>query len=417
MNLQLTQLDIASLSAFASFIAILLGMLLAGFWYVQRIAALGLWACAYTLGGLATAAGLWANASGYVLIALFCQVAGFVACGLVWAAARYFHGRDASAAEIAAGGGIWLAAFAILPGGMKLDVAFVLGALIIAAYATLVVGELWRERRRALRRRWIVFAIPSLYGFVLMMPVLIGGAMRLHNDADSIGPVWMAAFAVELVLHAIATVFFIFMIVTERILLVHKEAALTDSLTGLFNRRGFAEAGVRLVAREEASRGFVTIMICDLDHFKSVNDQYGHLAGDEVLRLFAKTMRANLRAGDLVARVGGEEFAVALACSMEEAILAASRVREAYEFSGIAIDGRPISTTVSIGLAGGEAGIPIEALIAAADAALYRAKRLGRNRIEIATLDSIAMSKTPVGYSGNESARQAGPVVSMKEIV
>lgn len=416
MNLQFIQIDIVSLSAFASFIAILLGALLAGFWYHQRISALGLWAGAYMLGGLATAAGLWASASGHWLIALLSQMAGFVACGLIWAAARYFHGRDASVLEIAAGGGVWLAAFAILPGGLKPDIAFVLGALIIATYAALVIGELWRERRRALRRRWIIFAIPSLYGFVLMLPVLIGGAMRLHGGADSIGSLWMAAFAVELVLHAIATVFFIFMIVTERILLIHKEAAVTDSLTGLFNRRGFAEAGVRLVAREEASRGFVTIMICDLDHFKAVNDQYGHLAGDEVLCLFARTMCANLRAGDLVARVGGEEFAAALACSLEDAALAAGRVREAYELAGIAIDGQPISTTVSIGLAGGAAGIPIEALIAAADRALYRAKRLGRNRIEIAAPESIVMPKSPIAFGGDAPARQAAHVVSSKEM-
>lgn len=416
MRLQLTQLDIASLSAFASFIAILLGALLAGFWYYQRIAALGLWACAYLLGGVATGMSIWASESGFWLVALPSQVAGFVACGLVWAAARYFHGRDASPIEIAAGGGLWLAAFALAPSGLKPDVAFMLGAAIIVIYAALVIGELWRERRRALRRRWIVFAVPSLYGFVLMLPVLIGGAMRLYGNTDSIGSVWMAAFAIGLVLHAIATVFFILLIVSERILLIHKEAAVTDALTGLFNRRGFAEAGVRLVAREEGNRGFVAIMICDLDHFKAINDQYGHLAGDEVLRLFARTLRTNLRAGDLVARVGGEEFAAALACSLEDAAQAADRVREAYEFAGIAVDGHPISTTASIGLAGGPAGVPIETLIAAADKALYRAKRLGRNRIEIAEPDSVAVPKMQIAFGRDAPARQAAPVVSSKEI-
>jgi len=92
----------------------------------------------------------------------------------------------------------------------------------------------------------------------------------------------------------------------------------------------------------------------------------------------------SLRISDLSGRIGGEEFAALLPCSLEEAVIAAERVREAFEQSGIAVEDGPVDTTVSIGVAGGPAGTELEVLLAAADTALYQAKRAGRNRVEAA---------------------------------
>jgi diguanylate cyclase (GGDEF)-like protein len=125
-------------------------------------------------------------------------------------------------------------------------------------------------------------------------------------------------------------------------------------------------------------------MIFDIDHFKSINDRFGHPAGDEILKLFATVVVNNLRISDLSGRIGGEEFAALLPCALEEGVLVAERIREAFEASGIVCEEGPVDTTVSIGVAGGPAGTELEVLLAAADTVLYQAKRGGRNRVEAA---------------------------------
>jgi diguanylate cyclase (GGDEF)-like protein len=220
-------------------------------------------------------------------------------------------------------------------------------------------------------------------GFVLMLPILLGDIFH-PQDGKFSGSIWVTMFAIELVLYAVGTVFLIFMLVSERTVTAHKTAASMDPLTGMFNRRGFAEATSRVIEREAHSGRPVTVMIFDIDHFKSINDRFGHPAGDEILKLFSAVVVNTLRISDLSGRIGGEEFAALLPCPLEEAVVAAERVREAFEASGIVDETGPVDTTVSIGVAGGPAGTELEVLLAAADTALYQAKRSGRNRVEVA---------------------------------
>ena len=144
------------------------------------------------------------------------------------------------------------------------------------------------------------------------------------------GSVWVTVFAVELVLYAVGTVFVIFMLVSERTVTAHKTAASMDPLTGMFNRRGFAEATSRVIEREANAGRPATVLIFDIDHFKSINDRFGHPAGDEILKLFATVVVNTLRITDLSGRIGGEEFAALLPCSLEDGVIAAERVREAF---------------------------------------------------------------------------------------
>jgi diguanylate cyclase (GGDEF)-like protein len=120
----------------------------------------------------------------------------------------------------------------------------------------------------------------------------------------------------------------------------------------------------------------------DLDHFKSINDRFGHSAGDEVLRLFARVTRASTRTNDIIARFGGEEFVAIVPGGLEIAQKIGERVRAAFENAGAIVESHPIAATVSIGAAASnDATLPLDALIARADAALYRAKHEGRNRV------------------------------------
>ena len=160
--------------------------------------------------------------------------------------------------------------------------------------------------------------------------------------------------------------------------------ATRDMLTDLSNRRVMWEAGTQRIAAQDRDGGDVALILLDIDHFKQVNDRWGHPAGDVVLATVANRIRAAVRPGDLVGRVGGEEFMILLApTSPVSAIDIAERVRSAVERTPFVLaDGREIRCTISVGCSQTEAGRTCwEKLIAQADAALYAAKDGGRNRV------------------------------------
>lgn len=181
----------------------------------------------------------------------------------------------------------------------------------------------------------------------------------------------------------------VFQDITERKRMEQRliELASTDELTGLPNRRHFVEALEREHARIRRFGKSAVLLMLDLDHFKRINDQYGHAAGDAVLVAFAETLRQHLRRTDLAGRLGGEEFAVLLPeTEVEAACVLAERLREAVAGRAVEIEGiGAIGVTVSLGLARlGVLDARPEAALARADAALYRAKQGGRNRVELA---------------------------------
>jgi diguanylate cyclase (GGDEF)-like protein len=375
-------LDTSTLYLVAAMVAAMLGAMLLFFGKQEKVPALKWWGTAYLLG--AASVGLWTLASNTLgeMLTMALNAVGFAACGMVWNASRVFHGRKPNLLGLVFGGLVWIAAVMTLqPEASALRMT--IGAGIVAIYAALTVAELWSERRKTLQKRWPAIAAPVLHGFVLMLPILLGDLLH-PQDGKFSGSIWVTVFSIELVLYTVGTVFVIFMLVSERTVSLHKTAASIDPLTGMFNRRGFAEATSRLIEREASAGRAVTALIFDIDHFKSINDRFGHPAGDEILKLFAAIVANTLRITDLSGRIGGEEFAALLSCSLEEAVAAAERVREAFAASGIVIEERPVDTTVSIGVAGGPAGTELEVLLAAADTALYQAKRGGRNRVESA---------------------------------
>jgi diguanylate cyclase (GGDEF)-like protein len=399
-------LDISTLYLVATMMAAMLGAMLLFFGKQESIPALKWWGTAYLLGAASVA--LWTLASSALgeMLSLALNAVGFVACGMVWNASRVFHGRKPNLPGLVLGAIAWVAAVMTLaPAASALRMT--IGAGIVAIYAALTAAELWTERRRTLQRRWPAFVVPVLHGLVLMLPILLGDFLRPQDAAFS-GSIWMTVFSVELVLYAVGTVFVIFMLVSERAVTVHKAAAAMDPLTGMFNRRGFSEATARVIEREASAGRPVTVLIFDIDHFKSINDRFGHPAGDEILKLFSTIVINTLRISDLSGRIGGEEFAALLPCSLEEGVLAAERVREAFEASGIAVDEGPVDTTVSIGVAGGPAGTELEVLLAAADTALYQAKRGGRNRVEAAEELPLSLEKWRRKTAGLPGQQRAG---------
>ena len=175
-------------------------------------------------------------------------------------------------------------------------------------------------------------------------------------------------------------------------LLLHKERAeaaakrlsVTDPLTGTFNRRTFLQLGAKEIARTRRSKGSLSLLMLDVDHFKKVNDQFGHQAGDEALKCVVDSLQVCLRREDLLVRYGGEEFCVLLPdVALDHATLLAERARAAVERSGFTFRGKTIPLTISVGVAllVRDSTEDIERLVSRADEALYSAKASGRNRV------------------------------------
>lgn len=167
-----------------------------------------------------------------------------------------------------------------------------------------------------------------------------------------------------------------------------KYLATIDSLSGLYNRGEFMNLAKREFARAKINNEKMSVLIMDLDHFKLINDTYGHAAGDEVIREFGNIIRNSFRKTDIAGRIGGEEFAVVLmGASLEEARKVAEKFRETVANRKVIYGEQEISSTVSIGVAAipGNAGevYNFEDILKTADDALYRAKANGRNRVEI----------------------------------
>ncbi len=164
------------------------------------------------------------------------------------------------------------------------------------------------------------------------------------------------------------------------------ELSITDSLTGLYNRKHLMETLDNEVARSERHKHDFAVLVVDIDDFKEYNDTYGHLAGDEVLSRLGSVFKKSVRSCDYVARYGGEEFILVLPeIGPQDGVKAAERIRKKVVKEKFAGDGKPIQVTVSVGVASyPKDGDNPQAIIRLADAALYKAKESGRNQVVLA---------------------------------
>ena len=231
--------------------------------------------------------------------------------------------------------------------------------------------------------------------FLSPIPIIVFSTSGENSVLFSAG--WFGVFALETLLYAIATAFIVLTMAKERSEQIHRAAATIDPLTEIFNRRALMDAGRRILGRMAWDKQPVSVLMFDLDHFKKINDRFGHAVGDRALQTFAQTAQARLRATDIIGRLGGEEFAAVLpGTSLLSAAVAAERVRSAFEITAAEIDGLPIGGSVSIGAAATEdPDASIDHLLALADKALYAAKATGRNRIVLSGSDEERAAPAP----------------------
>ncbi len=316
------------------------------------------------------------------------------AYGTMWWGARSFEGRNTRVLFAIAGALLWLGACAVPAFYATATARAVLMSAIGVGYTVLAVFELWRSRDEKLPSRWPIIFLLVVHAAAIpvRIPLVASRAgTSFHFD--------LLTFVVfEALFLSICGAFLFGSIVKERFLVWYRKASFIDPLTGVANRRAFFEKGSKLLKRSAWTRTPVSLLLFDLDEFKAINDRFGHAIGDVVLIAFCEVATRLLRPADLLARLGGEEFASLLpAISQEQAAWIADRVREAFEnISHTASDGS-FSATVSVGIASSDDGCcELAGLLAQADRALYRAKKNGRNRVEKGVLaDSVSVQPLP----------------------
>lgn len=257
-----------------------------------------------------------------------------------------------------------------------------------------LVDALRAQGRHSLVMRRVVITTLLLSIFYLLVRAVLAAVGSLADNLlkpDEIyAPLLLMMIALTTMLRISC-----FMMVFERDEARLVRAANVDGLTAMLNRSGFEPLAERVLRRHAVDGKPVCVLLLDLDHFKAVNDTHGHAAGDAVLRTFAECVRAVLRAGDLVARPGGEEFWVLLpGADPDTAREIAQRICDRYRLTDTPWAGASIRNTVSIGVAEVVAGESLQSALARADTALYLSKSQGRDRVVATPIPTLAESAT-----------------------
>jgi diguanylate cyclase (GGDEF)-like protein len=254
------------------------------------------------------------------------------------------------------------------------------GICFLLTAFTLAKGEL-----RRVPARYLLAMVAGLHGtFLLLRPVFF----KLALPANASGQMDVNLVSQFVVLEAILAVvllgFGALILANEFITSELRHLAEVDPLTNVFNRRAFLTLLDKAISSAERTQTAVPVLVMDLDHFKKVNDTWGHRAGDDVLRHFVVLANRCLRNEDVLGRLGGEEFAIFLPnAGGGGAIAVAERLRALIEAHPLVTDQRPIHLTVSVGVTLCAHGDTADAALQRADEAMYLAKERGRNRVEV----------------------------------
>jgi diguanylate cyclase (GGDEF)-like protein len=388
-----TQIDSFTVVLFGIFIKVVLGCLFLVFWKQHRGATWYAWwsgtfffACVasvtFTIRGFTTD-----------LLSIGIGIAAMIlAFAFCWQGARAFDRRPILWLPVVSAPALWLAA-CLVPGFID-NVVYrvVLSSLIVTSLLAMTAFEFWRGRSEPLPSRWPVIVLCSSFALVFAIRIPMIGVLpfpfgALPMQAGAVGTFNLVMFFHTLLL----TVLFVAMS-KERLELDQRVKAQTDPLTGALNRRAFLTRGARLLHRHEVESAPLCLLFLDLDRFKSLNDRFGHSGGDDVLIRFVALTHDNIRPTDFLFRLGGEEFCCLLPyTSVAQAHRIAERVRHQLEAATVDVAGTSIKTTVSVGISSTEDfGYDLETLMRRADAAVYVAKQQGRNRVVVATADTMA---------------------------
>jgi diguanylate cyclase (GGDEF)-like protein len=377
------ELDLPTLFVTAVFASAVAGLLLLLSWLQNRnVGALALWAAAFMIGSAGVALisergnipDLWSIVFANAIIS--------TTYGMMWAGARNFNGRPTSVAFMLAGAVIWLLACQIGAFLNSPQARATLMSAIVVAYSVLCAWEFWQGRDEGLMSRLPIVVFLLAHAAIVIIRIPLAGSLSLPIVFEHVHIGWWTFIIFEAIFFSFCAAYLLGGMARERIALQYKHASLIDPLTGVNNRRAFLERGEKLLHRSNFDRAPAALLLFDLDEFKSVNDTFGHQAGDRALAAFCTVATSTLRPGDLFGRLGGEEFAALLVnTSLNDGLVAAERVRANFEAAALGLGARTL--TVSVGVASAaDCDRNLADLVEEADRALYRAKENGRNRVE-----------------------------------
>lgn len=407
------QIDLQTLAVVTVFVTAVLGALLIFAGIQNRaVRALTVWGIAFGIGalglGLVIVRGLvpdWLSINIANALVLF----GF---SLIWAGARIFDGRAVRRVLLLVAPGLWLIAFGFPAFQADIKLRIVWASGLLAVVAVVIAREVWRGRAEPLMSRWPTIVTLLVYAGAMVARIVMTLLSPMLQNAPLISGTAFTLLSFGTLLFTVVLAFLLLNMTKERLELRHKTASLVDSLCGVPNRRAFLEGIDRLLARRQADREPIAVLLFDLDRFKGINDRFGHAVGDSVLRTFAATATRALGPDVLFGRIGGEEFAAAVAVrESDEAAALAEQVRRNFESDAAPHGIGDLVPTVSVGVTVGHdpQNLTVKALLAAADRALYGAKSGGRNRVEsgTATVDAPAYRPQAAKYGERRTWRKA----------
>jgi diguanylate cyclase (GGDEF)-like protein len=370
--------------------------LLALTWLQNRsVPAFGMWTLSFVLCAIAAGFVVARDSFPGMLAIDIANALRFLAFGIAWQAARHFGGRKGNWALALSPAALWLAACYLSLFGEDLRLRILVASPVVAIAAFAIARELCCAASRSPWIARLAAVLLVLHGSAFAARFLfVAFTVGPHVDpnASIAGPFHPLAILEALVL-AVALAFLLLTAAKDEVGLQHRDAALLDPLTGVLNRRGFEAEASRMLYRAGRDGSSTALLLLDLDHFKAVNDNWGHPVGDLALQAVAKAVADVLRGGDVIGRLGGEEFVIALAGNRtDQAAIVAEHVRRAIAALVIHQDKVSFGVTVSIGVAAHRGMTSLDKLLSHADAALYRAKAAGRNRVELAP--TLMMAKT-----------------------
>jgi len=381
-------LDVNTLFLVTIYVESLLGLLLLFAWVQNsEIDSLAWWASAHFLRAASiTLFGAYGQLPDVLTIDLANAIL-LTSFAATWTGARRFEGGRLSPVGIVAGAMVWLVASRLPLVAGSVEARAWLGAAIIASYTWLTCIAFWRGRAERLVSRLPAIAMLFAHGALFMLRTPLSAMLPWARSDQLFGSVWLTVLSSEALLFTIAIAFILLAMGKERAEQSHRAAALVDPLTGLANRRGFFAESERISERQAANPQLAAVLLVDLDHFKSINDRFGHAVGDRVLQVFAESATQTVRPSDFVGRLGGEEFAAVLHnVGRERALVIAERMRASFAEASRTIDGCAVGATASVGLAfSDDPDFDLSELLVQADKALYEAKERGRNRVEVAS--------------------------------
>src|SRR3954453_4067757 len=410
LSLIALDLDVNTLFMVTMYIEIMLGLLLFFAWaqnFSKR--ALAWWGSAHLLRATSIMLlGLYGTVPDSLSID-FANAVLFYSFALTWCGARVFDRRSPEPGLALIGVAVWLLACRLPTFATMVELRALIGAGIVTAYTWATAFEFWRGRDEALVSRWPAIFMLFTHGALFLLRTPIGAAAEVAPGNNLAMSGWLELLSIEGLLFTISIAFILLAMAKERTEYRHRTAARTDPLTGIANRRGFLEQ-TALSRRTAAGTQPTAVLLFDLDHFKTINDRYGHAVGDRTLKIFADIAKAHIGTAGTVGRWGGDEFVAVLPNTNREiAATVAERIRIALEHEAADIDGRVVGATVSTGIAFSNHGaFELPLMLLKADQALYRAKADGRNRLAISVPEAVMAADekqprprpTPCGSAG-----------------